>query len=149
MFSGEFCELFKSSYFVVHLQMTDSETPVRGSLFNKVVRLTTWRLLTELERDCCAGYFFSVNFEKLLGKIFCGGYLFNKVASVTAWRLFPVATRYCGDSGFLLDLHRDIDQLPRKHLLVFKTSSTRLQGNNFSSSKTSWRRLEDVLMKSW
>ena len=28
---------------------------------------------------------------------------------------------------------------------VFKTSSTRLQRNNFSSSKTSWRRLEDVL----
>ena len=28
---------------------------------------------------------------------------------------------------------------------VFKTSSTRLQRNNFSSSKTSWGRLEDVL----
>ena len=27
---------------------------------------------------------------------------------------------------------------------VFKTSSKRLQRNNFSSSKTSWRRLEDV-----
>ena len=35
--------------------------------------------------------------------------------------------------------------LPSKHLLVFKTSSTRLQRNNFTSSKTSWRRLEDVL----
>ena len=23
----------------------------------------------------------------------------------------PVGTRYCGDIGFLLDLHRDIDQL--------------------------------------
>ena len=23
----------------------------------------------------------------------------------------PVSTRYCGDIGFLLDLHRDIDQL--------------------------------------
>ena len=34
---------------------------------------------------------------------------------------------------------------PSKHLLVFKTSSIRLQRNNFSSSKTSWRRLEDVL----
>ena len=50
---------------------------------------------------------------------------------------------------------------PSKHLLVFKTSSRhvlktssiRLQRNNFSSSKTSWRhfarRLEDVLKTSW
>ena len=35
-------------------------------------------------------------------------------------------------------------QLPSKHLLVFKTSSTRLQCNNFSSSKTSWRRLANT-----
>ena len=27
---------------------------------------------------------------------------------------------------------------------VLKTSSTRLQRNNFASSKTSWRRLEDI-----
>ena len=33
-----------------------------------------------------------------------------------------------------------------RHFL--KTSSTRLQRNNFSSSKTSWRRLEDVLKTS-
>ena len=32
-----------------------------------------------------------------------------------------------------------------RHFL--RTSSTRLQRNNFSSSKTSWRRLEDVLKK--
>ena len=38
--------------------------------------------------------------------------------------------------------------LPSKHLLVLKTSSTRLQRNNFTSSKTSWRRLEDVLRPS-
>ena len=25
--------------------------------------------------------------------------------------IFPVGTRYCGDIGFLLDLHCDIDQL--------------------------------------
>ena len=30
---------------------------------------------------------------------------------------------------------------PSQHLLVLKTSSTRLQRNNFTSSKTSWRRL--------
>ena len=42
---------------------------------------------------------------------------------------------------------------PSKHLLVLKTSSTpvlktsstRLQRNNFTSSKTYWRRLEDIL----
>ena len=36
---------------------------------------------------------------------------------------------------------------PSKHLLVLKTSSTRLQRNNFTSSKTSWRRLEYVLQR--
>ena len=35
--------------------------------------------------------------------------------------------------------------LPRKHLLLLKTSSKRQQPNNFSSSKMSWRRLEVVL----
>ena len=34
---------------------------------------------------------------------------------------------------------------PSKHLLVLKTSSTRLQRKNFTPSKTSWRRLEDIL----
>ena len=38
--------------------------------------------------------------------------------------------------------------IPSKHLLVFKTSSTCLQRNNFSSSKKSWRRLENVLITS-
>ena len=37
---------------------------------------------------------------------------------------------------------------PSKHLLVLKTSSTGLQRNNFTSSKTSWRRLEDVFKTS-
>ena len=34
-----------------------------------------------------------------------------------------------------------LNELPSKHLLVLKTSSTRLQRDNFTSSKTSWRRL--------
>ena len=34
---------------------------------------------------------------------------------------------------------------PSKHFLVLKTSSARLQRNNFTSSKTSWRHLKDVL----
>ena len=36
-----------------------------------------------------------------------------------------------------------------KHLLALKTFSTRLQHNNFMPSKTSWRRLRDVLKTSW
>ena len=36
---------------------------------------------------------------------------------------------------------------PSKHLLVMKTSSTRLQRNNFTSSKTSWRRLAKTFWK--
>ena len=35
-------------------------------------------------------------------------------------------------------------QYPSKHLLVSKTSSTRLQRNNFTSSKTSWRPFQDL-----
>ena len=34
------------------------------------------------------------------------------------------------------------------HLQVLKASSTRLQRNNFTSSNTSWRRLEDLLKTS-
>ena len=35
MFSHEFCELFKNTYFVEDLRTAGSETPVRRSLFNK------------------------------------------------------------------------------------------------------------------
>ena len=48
-----FCELFKKIYFLEDLQAGSSETPVRGSLFNKVANLTAPRLLAVLERDCC------------------------------------------------------------------------------------------------
>ena len=34
MFSCEFCELYKKTYFVEHLRTAGSETPVWGSLFN-------------------------------------------------------------------------------------------------------------------
>ena len=40
-----------------------------------------------------------------------------------------------------------IKWLPSKHLLVLKTSSTRLKHKKFTSSKTSWRRLEDILQE--
>ena len=51
LFSCEFCELFKKTYFREHLRMAGSKTPVRGVLFNKVASLTAWRPLTALERD--------------------------------------------------------------------------------------------------
>ena len=44
-------------------------------------------------------------------------------------------------------------KLLSKHMLVFKTSSTSFQRNNFWSSRTSWRSLEDIsqefLKTSW
>ena len=55
MFCCEFCELFKKTYFVEDLQLAGSEIPVRGSLFNKVTSMTTWRLLAVLERDFRTG----------------------------------------------------------------------------------------------
>ena len=44
MFSYEFCELYKNTYFGDHLQTVGSETPVQGSLFDKVASLMTWSL---------------------------------------------------------------------------------------------------------
>ena len=55
MFFCEFCEFFKNTYFEKDLQTASSETPVRGSLFNKGASLTARRLLTVLERDCRTG----------------------------------------------------------------------------------------------
>ena len=63
--SREFCELFKNIYFLEDLQMASSETPVRGSFFNKVANLTTWRLRKRLPHS-----YLSVNFEKFLGELF-------------------------------------------------------------------------------
>ena len=46
-------------------------------------------------------------------------------------------------------------RLPLRHVLktssrhVFNTSSTSLQRNNFTSSETSWRRLEGILLEPW
>ena len=40
MFFYEFCELLKNTYFVEPLQTAVSETPMRGSVFNKVAILT-------------------------------------------------------------------------------------------------------------
>ena len=55
VFSREFCELFKNTYFVEDLRNSAFETPLRGSLFNKVGSLTAWTYLTGLERDSSTG----------------------------------------------------------------------------------------------
>ena len=49
--------LFKNTYFVVDLRMAGSETPIRGSLFNKVASVTAWKHLTVLERDPSKGIY--------------------------------------------------------------------------------------------
>ena len=67
MLSLEFCELFNNTYFVEDLRTAGSETPVRGSLFNKVASLTTYTLLSVFERGSSTG----VNFVKFLGKLLC------------------------------------------------------------------------------
>ena len=51
-FSCEFCKLFKNNYFVEDLQKAGSETPVWGSLFNKVASLMSRRPLTVSEIEC-------------------------------------------------------------------------------------------------
>ena len=67
----------------------------------------------------------------------------------------------CRDFYSVGRLLSSLENLSSKHLLVLKTSSTRLQRNNFASSKTSWRclaktswrrfedTLQDVLKTSW
>ena len=58
--------LFKNTYFVVDLRMAGSETPIRGSLFNKVASVTAWKDLTVLERDPSKR-----EFREILRKLFC------------------------------------------------------------------------------
>ena len=52
---------YNTDVFVVDLRMAGSETPIRGSLFNKVASMTTWKHLTVLERDPSKGI---LNFAK-------------------------------------------------------------------------------------
>ena len=60
VFSCEFCELFKNTYFKEHLRTAGSKTLVRGFLFNKVASLMAWRPLTVLERDSSTGIFLQI-----------------------------------------------------------------------------------------
>ena len=66
MFSHEFCELFKNTYFVEDLRMAGSETPVLGSFFNNVASLTVWTHLTVLETEAATG---GVLWEKVFKEI--------------------------------------------------------------------------------
>ena len=66
--SCEFCKLFKNTYFLEDLLTACSKTPVKGTFFKKVASLTAWKPLTVLERH--PHKYFSVNFEKFLGKLF-------------------------------------------------------------------------------
>ena len=78
--------------------------------------------------------------------IFCKIYISRVAKLLHCWSFFKM--NLCSQLSWR--------NLPSKHLLVLKTSSTLLQRNNFTSSKTSWRRLaktfwrrlEDVLKTS-
>ena len=65
MFSREFCELFKNTYFVEYLGKAGFETLVLRSLFNQVASLTIWKHLTVLETEVATG----VLLEKLFLEI--------------------------------------------------------------------------------
>ena len=49
--------IFKNTYFVVDLWMAGSETPILGSLFNKVASMTAWTHLAVLERTPSKGIY--------------------------------------------------------------------------------------------
>ena len=57
--------------------------------------------------------------------------------------VFKTSTRYVFKTSSTHVLKTCLKDMSSRH--VFKTSSKRLQRNNFSSSKTSLRRLQDVL----
>ena len=66
MFSCEFCELFKNTYFKEHLRMAGSKTLVPVFLFNKVASLMAWRPLTVLERDSRTDIFLWILYDFLI-----------------------------------------------------------------------------------
>ena len=81
----------------------------------------------------------SLNFEKLRTSSV-------RTPPIDCFFCLSVNMRNFSDNVFYwAPLRNYLFHLPSKHLLVLKTSSKSLQRNNFSSSKTSWRRLEDVL----
>ena len=66
VFSCEFCELFKNTYFKEHLRKADSKALAWGVFFNKAASLMAWRPLTVLERDSSTGIFLQIlcNFKE-------------------------------------------------------------------------------------
>ena len=78
----------------------------------------------------------SLNFEKLRTSSV-------RTPPIDCFFCLSVNMRNFSDNVFYrAPLRNYLFHLPSKHLLVLKTSSKSLQRNNFSSSKTSWRRLE-------
>ena len=70
VFCCEFCELFRNTYFVKDLRTAGSETPVWGSIFNKVGSQMGWRHLTVLERDSSTGISLWISWN-FLERFFC------------------------------------------------------------------------------
>ena len=70
MFSCEFYELFRNTYFVEDLLTAGPQTPLRRSLFNKVASLMAWRPLTVLVRDSSTGILFLWILRNFYGSFF-------------------------------------------------------------------------------
>ena len=69
MLSCEFCKLFKNNYFLEDLQTACSETSVRWSFFKKC-KPDVVKTFNSVKKRLLHRYF-SVNFEKFFGKLFC------------------------------------------------------------------------------
>ena len=99
--SCEFSKLLKNTKFLEDLQTACCKTPVMGFFFKKIASLTTWKFLTLLERD--SHKYFSVNFDKCLGKLFCrtppSNYFSRDVVFfifADQWRLQPKINSFRG-----------------------------------------------------
>ena len=137
MLSCEFCELFKNTYFLEDLQTASSETPVRGSFFNKVTSLTA-RLTFNSARKLLPHSHFSVNFDKFLGNRFCGTPPSNHFSHdmtlffflfVDQWGLQPKINLFLWKSGgnFIVKL--------RPHMYPFRHSNSWRSGSKARTEK--------------
>ena len=107
MFSCEFCESFKNTYFKEHLRTAGSKTLLRGFLFNKITRLMAWRHLTVLERDSSTGVFLKMcNFkesffvEHLLANFSCIMFLLSLFLQINeVWSLKSICLVNNGKLG--------------------------------------------------
>ena len=80
VFSREYCELFKNTYFVEDLQTAGSETPVRGL---SLIKLKAWTIRSRSSHwRCSVREGVLRNFAKFTGKTCAKVSFFNKVASL-------------------------------------------------------------------